>query len=130
MNQKEMVEICKNYGYNFSVPLIYRHGIKEGFLVKTNNEGREKYTVIESKFIEWLNKGKVSDEWISLGDAEREFGVSFSGIKYHLKKQGKEIKKLGIGGSRLFYAKRADVKQIVSEYTHGPKKERKNGKGC
>lgn len=124
MNQKHMIELCKEKGFNFSIPLIYRYGIKEGFLIKVSETGREKYQVNEKKFFEWLDNGVIPEGYVSLCKAEKESGISFMAIKYRLLKSEKEIKKLGIGKEKLFYAKRSDIESVISEYHKRSKKEK------
>lgn len=124
MNQKHMIQLCKEKGFNFSIPLIYRYGIKEGFLIKVSETGREKYQVNEKKFLEWLDNGPIPKDYISLASAEKEFGISFMAIKYRLLKSNKEIVKLGIGREKLFYAKRSDIESVITEYHKRSKKEK------
>ena len=124
MNQKEMIEICVSYGYDFSIPLIYRYGKKEGFLIKTKETGRERYSVNEEKFYAWLKKGHIDKSLISLKDAAKIHKMSYSELVYLLKKNKCEYDKLGIEQNGLFYAKRTDIKRIVLQYNRRSKKEK------
>ena len=79
MNQKEMLNICKEKGLTLTTPLLYRAGKREGFLVKISDDKREKYQVDMKKFNQWLDKNNVDKNYISIGEASRKTKISFSG---------------------------------------------------
>lgn len=118
MNQKEILNKCKEHGLEVSIPLIYRIGKKEGFIVKNDNyKGREKYDIDEQKFNDWLSKKNISDEYIAIRDAMKLYNIPYAGLKYQLEKNGCEIVKLGIANGGRYHAKRADVERIIAQYT-------------
>lgn len=123
MNQKEMIEICASYGYDFSIPLIYRYGKREGFLIKVKETGRERYTVDEKKFYEWLGRGNIDKSLISIKEACKIHKMAYSEMLYLLNKNKCEYTKMGIEQNGLFYAKRTDIKRIIQQYNRRPKKE-------
>ena len=124
MNQKEMVNICSSYGYNFCVLTIYRYGKKEGFLVKTKDSGRERYEVDEEKFMAWLKRGDIDKSYVALKDAAKKYNTSYSELLYLLKKNNCEVSKFGIEQNGLMYAKRNDLERIIKQYHKRPKEEK------
>lgn len=118
MNQKEILNKCKEQGLNVSVPLIYRIGKKEGFIIRNDSsDGREKYSIDEKKFTEWLSKKEVPDEYIAIRDAMKKYNISYTGLKYQLEKNGCEIVKLGIANGGRYHARKEDVERVVSQYS-------------
>lgn len=116
MNQKEMIKACLDKGYDFSVPLIYRYGKKYGFLVQYKEKGRDRYKVDEQKFHKWLDEWTVDDSYMPIKDACKKYKISFAAIKYILKKNDCEIKKLGHEQNGLYYAKRTDIERVIGQY--------------
>ena len=123
MNQKEMINICSSYGYNFCILTIYRYGKKEGFLKKVKDIGRDRYEVDEQKFIEWLKRGSIDKSFIAIKDAVKKYDASYSELLYLLKKNDCEISKIGIEQNGLLYAKRTDIERIINQYHKRIKKE-------
>ncbi len=123
MNQKDMVNMCSSYGYDFCILTIYRYGKKEGFLKKIKETGRERYEVDEKKFIAWLERGRIDKSFVALKDAAKENNTSYSELLYLLKKNNCEISKLGIKQNGLLYAKRTDIKRIINQYHKRSEKE-------
>ena len=116
MNQKQMIKECADKGFDFSLPLIYRYGKKNGFLIQYKEKGRARYRVDEDKFHQWLDNYRVDESYISLKDACKQYGISYGAIKYILNKNACEITKLGIEQNGLFYAKRTDVERVIGQY--------------
>ena len=116
MKQKEMLEKCAERGFNFSLPLLYRYGKKYGFLIKYNNENRDRYRVDEDKFIEWLDNHSIDSSYISIKDACKKYNMTFSALKYVLKKNDCEITKLGMEQNGFYYAKRTDIERVIGQY--------------
>lgn len=125
MNQKEMLNICKEKGLTLTPPLLYRAGKREGFLIKISDDKREKYQVDMKKFNQWLDKNNVDKNYISIGEASRKTKISFSGLKYQLEARKCEIKKMGLIDGGTLYAKRTDIETIVAEYKRRTVKEEK-----
>ncbi len=122
MNQKEMINKCKEMGLNVTPPLLYRQGKKNGFLVRNDSDGRERYNVIEKKFNEWLKNFTVDDNYLPVGETARKNNIPYAGLKYQLQKNNCEIKKLGNFHGGLLYAKRTDVERAVAQYSRRTKK--------
>lgn len=123
MNQKLLIEKCRLKGIETSVPLLYRYGIKEGWLIKTENTGREKYIFNEKLFDSWLDKNsKIPSDLVSLKDAEDKYNIPYQSLKRWLKVLSKETIKMGIGVENLYYAKREDIEFAVSKYHKRSKK--------
>ena len=116
MNQKQMIKECADKGYNFSLPLIYRYGKKYGFLVQYKEKGRDRYRVDEDKFREWLDNHLIDSSYISIKDACKKYDMTFSALKYVLKKNNCEITKLGMEQNGLYYAKRTDIERVIGQY--------------
>ena len=123
MNQKEMVDICSSYGYNFCILTMYRYGKKEGFLKKVRETGRDRYEVDEKKFFEWLKRGSIDKSLIAIKDAIKKYDTSYSELMYLLKKNECEVSKIGIEQNGLLYAKRTDIERIIEQYHKRIKKE-------
>ena len=122
MNQKDLVNKCKERGFNVTSPLIYRQGKKHGFLIRNDNDGRDRYDVDEKKFNEWLDNLIVSDEYLPVGESARKNNIPYSGLKYQLKKDNCEMKKMGIVKGGLLYAKRTDIERAIASYSRRNKK--------
>lgn len=122
MNQKDMIAKCKEKGFDVTSPLIYRQGKVYGFLVRNGKDGRERYDVDEKKFYEWLDNFIVDDNYLPVGETAREYNISYSGLKYQLKKNNCEMKKMGIVKGGLLYAKRTDIERAVAQYRRRDKK--------
>lgn len=116
MKQKEMLQICVDKGYDFSLPLLYRYGKKYGFLIEYRKEGRDRYRVDEDKFKEWLDNHSIDNSYISIKDACKKYNITFSALKYVLKKNNCEITKLGMEQNGLYYAKRTDIERVIGQY--------------
>lgn len=122
MNQKDMVAKCKERGFDVTSPLIYRQGKIHGFLIRNGKDGRERYDVDEKKFYEWLDNLTVSDDYLPVGETARKHNIPYSGLKYQLKKENCEMKKMGIVKGGLLYAKRTDIERAVAQYSRRTKK--------
>ena len=122
MNQKEMLEKCKEKGFNVTTPLLYRQGKIHGFLIRNGKDGRERYDVDEKKFNKWLSNLTVSDDYLPVGESARQNGIPYSGLKYQLQKNNCEMKKMGIVKGGLLYAKRTDIERAVAQYSRRTKK--------
>lgn len=122
MNQKDMIAKCKEKGFDVTSPLIYRQGKVYGFLVRNGKDGRERYDVDEKKFYEWLDNFIVDDNYLPVGETAREYNIPYSGLKYQLKKNNCEMKKMGIVKGGLLYAKRTDIERVVAQYRRRDKK--------
>ena len=116
MNQKQMIKECADKGFDFSLPLIYRYGKKNGFLIQYKEKGRDRYRVDEDKFHQWLDDYNIDKSYISLKDACKKYEISYAAIKYILNKNACEITKLGSEQNGLFYAKRTDVERVIGQY--------------
>lgn len=116
MNQKEMINKCKEIGLNVTPPLIYRQGKKYGFLIRNKSDGRERYNMNEDKFNEWLSNFTVSNDYLPVGETARQNNIPYSGLKYQLEKNNCEIKKLGIIRGGLLYARRTDIERAIASY--------------
>ena len=102
---------------------IYRYGKKQGFLIKIKETGRERYEIDEKKFYDWLNDTKLSDEYIYLKDACKEYKISYSELKYLLLKNKCDINKQRVV-SGYMYAKRTDIERIINQYNRRSEKEK------
>ena len=122
MNQKEMIAKCKERGFDVTSPLIYRQGKIHGFLIRNGKDGRERYDVDEKKFYTWLDNLTVSDDYLPVGETARRHNIPYSGLKYQLKKDNCEMKKMGIVKGGLLYAKRTDIERAVAQYSRRTKK--------
>jgi hypothetical protein len=122
MNQKDMVAKCKERGFDVTSPLIYRQGKIHGFLIRNGKDGRERYDVDEKKFYTWLDNLTVSDDYLPVGETARKHNIPYSGLKYQLKKDNCEMKKMGIVKGGLLYAKRTDIERAVAQYSRRTKK--------
>lgn len=122
MNQKEMLEKCKEKGFDVTAPLLYRQGKINGFLIRNGNDGRERYDVDEKKFNKWLDNLTVSDDYLPVGETARKHNIPYSGLKYQLQKENCEMKKMGIVKGGLLYAKRTDIERAVAQYSRRAKK--------
>lgn len=116
MNQKEMVDRCKEKGFNVSAPLLYRQGKKNGFLVENRRSGRERYKVDEEKFNNWLSKIQVEEGWVAVGEAARSHKMTYSALIYQLNKNHSVVEKKGIVRGGVQYARREDVERAVASY--------------
>ena len=119
MNQKDMLERCKERGVDVTAPLLYRAGKREGFLIKVGTDTREKYQVSDELFEKWLNSytHNIPDDYILIGDALRIYHISYNALKYRLERNNCEIKKLGVIRGGLYCAKRADVERVIAQYS-------------
>ena len=122
MNQKEMILKCKEYGYEVSPPLLYRQGKAYGFLFETNKTNKEKYSVDEKKFQEWLEQIKIPEDFICIRDVMKMYNVSQNALIYNLKKNGCEIKKMGTLRGGRYCARKADIERVISQYHQRIKK--------
>ena len=116
MNQKEMLEKCKEKGFNVTTPLLYRQGKIHGFLIRNGKDGRERYDVDEKKFNKWLSNLTVNDNYLPVGETARQYNIPYSGLKYQLQKNNCEMKKMGIVKGGLLYAKRTDIERVIGQY--------------
>ena len=125
MKQKDMINRCKERGLSVTLALLYRQGKKHGFLVRNNSNGRERYDVDEVKFNKWLNEyvQVVPEGYISIGRALHKYNLSYQALKYQLKKNDCEIKKLGVVHGGLYCAKQSDVERAVAQYHKRSSKE-------
>ena len=121
MNQKDTINKCREIGLNVTVPLLYRQGKRNGFLVRNKSDGRERYDVNEKKFNEWLSNFIVDKDYVPVGETARANNIPYMGLKYQLEKNNCEVKKLGIVRGGLLYAKRKDIERIVATYRRRPK---------
>jgi len=121
MNQKDMINKCKEVGLNVTLPLLYRQGKRNGFLIRNGSDGRERYNVIEEKFNEWLSNFTVDSSYLPVGETARKNNIPYSGLKYRLQKNNCEIKKLGNIHGGLLYAKRTDIERAIASYSRRSK---------
>ena len=123
MNQKEMLDKCRERGFDVTLPLLYRQGKRFGFLIRnSNNDTRERYDFNEEKFNEWLDKFTVDDNYLPIAETARKNGMSYSALKYRLVKNNSKIEKMGIVHGGLLYAGREDVERAVASYSGRIKK--------
>ena len=122
MNQKQMINKCKEIGLEVTLPLLYRQGKRNGFLVRNGSDGRERYDINEEKFNTWLSNFTVDDSYLPVGETARKNNIPYSGLKYQLLKNNCEMKKLGIVRGGLLYAKRTDIERAIASYSRRPKK--------
>lgn len=115
MNQKEMVERCKEKGVNITSALLYRQGKIHGFLVRNDSDGRERYNVIEDKFNEWLNNFNVDSDYVMVCEFAKKHNMAYSALKYHIEKNSIPVEKKGSFHGGMMYAKRADLERIISQ---------------
>ena len=122
MNQKQMINKCKEIGLEVTLPLLYRQGKRNGFLVRNGSDGRERYDINEEKFNTWLSNFTVDSDYLPVGETARKHNIPYSGLKYQLQKNNCEMKKLGIVRGGLLYAKRTDIERAIASYSRRPKK--------
>lgn len=125
MRQKDMINRCKEHGLSVTPALLYRQGKKYGFLVRNDSDGRERYNVDEVKFNKWLDEyvQVVPEGYIGMGEALHKYNLSYQALKYQLKKNNCEIKKLGVVRGGLYCAKQSDVERAVAQYHKRSSKE-------
>lgn len=124
MNQREMINKCKEKGLEVTAPLLYRQGKKNGFLIRNKSDGRERYDVDEKKFEEWLSKVEVSSDYIPVGSSARKNNMSYNALKYQLERNHCELKKMSLVHGGVMYARREDVERAVHSYCRRDKKEK------
>lgn len=122
MNQKEMVEKCKQKGFDVTAPLLYRQGKIHGFLVENGNKGRERYDIDEKKFNKWLSELEVDENFLPISEAAAVHNMSYSALLYQLKKNNAKLEKKGIVHGGLLYAKRTDIERAIASYSRRTKK--------
>ena len=121
MNQKEMIDKCKNIGLDVTAPLLYRQGKKHGFVVPNGKNGRERYDIDEEKFNEWLSNFEVDDNYLPVGETATKNNMSYAALKYQLERNHCEMKKLGLVHGGLLYAKRTDIERAIASYSRRSK---------
>ena len=117
-----MINKCKEIGLEVTLPLLYRQGKRNGFLVRNGSDGRERYDINEEKFNTWLSNFTVDSDYLPVGETARKHNIPYSGLKYQLQKNNCEMKKLGIVRGGLLYAKRTDIERAIASYSRRPKK--------
>ena len=116
MNQKEMLARCKEAGLDVTIPLIYRAGHREGFIIKQKDSGRERYSIDEELFQKWIESAKIPDEYIAIKEVKKQYNIPFQAIKYLLIKNNCEMKKLGAIDGGYYYAKKSDIERVIPQY--------------
>ena len=116
MNQTKMIERVKENGLNMSIPLLYRTGLRFGFLIKNENARKEKYIVDEPKFEEWLKvmTNPSNKDWISVKDICNTYDIQYSTVKYHILKNNIETRNMGFLRGGMVHVRRSDAETIVS----------------
>ena len=115
MNQKEIIKRLQERGIEMSVPLIYRSGLRFGFLVESNGKKPEKYTVDEDKFSKWLDEMADIDSsgWVPVSSVCHDNDIEYASVKYHICKLGIEVRKMGFVRGGVNYVRREDAERIV-----------------
>ena len=117
MNQTKMIEEVKKHGLNMSIPLLYRTGMRFGFLTKNENATKEKYIVDETKFSQWLDDmtNPSNDEWISIPDVCSQYDMEYATVKYYVKKNNLETRKMGFIRGGIVHVRKSDIGSIVAK---------------
>ncbi len=117
---KDLIGVINSRGFDFNIPFIYRQGIKNGFLIKMRDTGKDRYDINETKLMEWLDKCKIDDNWMLLTKAAVHYQIPYSGLKYLIKKNNIETQKMGVNRFGGVCAKREDLDRIVKQYHKRP----------
>lgn len=126
MTNKEIVEMCKSKGLNYSYMTIFRIGKKEGFLVKEENSKKLKFD--ESKFQEWLNSMTVEipEDCMYISDAVTKYNINYQVFKYYFISNNIEMKEGGYRKQGRRYVRKSDIESAVKNYNKNIANRRKN----
>jgi len=112
VNYKEVLKKCEDKGVCCSRMTVYRAGIKEGFIVKSEEGNQLKNDIFEK----WLDKivSGIPDNCIFICNAVKSSKIPYSYFKYYFEKNNVSVMKYYNG---LMYVKKSDVDAVIAKYS-------------
>lgn len=117
--QSDLLKIAHQYGVSMSLQVLYKHGKKFGFLIKTGERCNHKssWQLDKDKYIEWLSsQQKIPDNFISMKDACAKHNISYGALQYQLTIAGIQPVKMGCTRGGMFYVDKDQAAAAASSY--------------
>lgn len=113
----EILSKCEEKGYKISKQGLYNAGIKNGFLIKSDekkSDGRCRWDFDQSKFLEWLNKAveEIPEGWVTLKEASEILNVSIAQMYLLVKHENSGAKYFG-AGKGIMYVDPKRIEEII-----------------
>ena len=108
MHIVDVVNKCKERGYEITKMGLYKAGEKYGFISKGDNKHSLEFD--KDKFLKWLDKAteEIPEGWLSVKQLSEKFGISVAQVYILIKDEDSGARAIGSGAGVLY----ADPKRI------------------
>ena len=122
MHIKDVINKCKERGYEITKMGLYTAGKKYGFISKADNERSLEFD--KDKFLEWLEKAteKVPLGWLTVKQISEHFGVSVSQAYILIKDENSGARAIG-SGAGVIYADPKRIEQVIEKRKNSHKEQ-------
>lgn len=111
---KDVINKCKERGYEITKMGLYTAGKKYGFISKVNNERSLEFD--KDKFLEWLDKAteEIPAGWLSVKQIAEKFGISIAQAYILVKDENSGARTIG-SGVGVIYVDPKRIEQIIKK---------------
>ncbi len=114
MHIKDVINKCKERGYEITKMGLYTAGKKYGFISKADNERSLEFN--KDKFLEWLDKAteEIPAGWLSVKQIAEKFGISIAQAYLLVKDENSGARTIG-SGVGVIYVDPKRIEQIIKK---------------
>lgn len=114
MYMKDVINKCKERGYEITKMGLYTAGKKYGFIFKVNNERSLEFD--KDKFLKWLDKAteEIPAGWLSVKQIAEKFGISIAQAYRLVKEDNSGARTIG-SGVGVIYVDPKRIEQIIKK---------------
>lgn len=114
MYVKDVINKCKERGYEITKMGLYTAGKKYGFVSKADNERSLEFD--KDKFLEWLDKAteEIPAGWLSVKQIAEKFGISIAQAYLLVKDENSGARTIG-SGVGVIYVDPKRIEQIIKK---------------
>lgn len=122
MYMKDVVNKCKERGYEITKMGLYNAGKKYGFISKVNDKHSLEFD--KDKFLEWLDKAteEIPAGWLSVKQIADKFGISIAQAYILVKDENSGARAIG-SGAGVIYVDPKRIEQIIKKRENSHKEQ-------
>lgn len=114
MYVKDVINKCKERGYEITKMGLYTAGKKYGFISKADNKRSLEFD--KDKFLEWLDKAteEIPAGWLSVKQIAEKFEISIAQAYFLVKDENSGARTIG-SGVGVIYVDPKRIEQIIKK---------------
>lgn len=114
MHIVDVVNKCKERGYEITKMGLYKAGEKYGFISKVDN--RHSLEFDKDKFLKWLDKAteEIPEGWLSVKQLSEELKISIAQVYILIKDKDSGARAIG-SGTGVLYADPKRIKAVIKK---------------